>query len=91
MIERPYVKDGKDNGYLIMTGATYVWRPRGAGESVQRGRCSMWVPGWEIDHRTPVSMGGSDNIVNLQLLCRECHREKTGRERSIASVRLGDR
>ena len=44
------------------------------------------VWGWEIDHITPVSMGGSDDIPNLQLLCKECHKEKTGRERSIASV-----
>ena len=43
------------------------------------------VRGWEIDHITPVSMSGSDDIGNLQLLCKECHKEKTGRERSNAS------
>ena len=44
------------------------------------------VRGWEVDHITPVSMGGSDDVGNLQLLCKECHQEKTGQERSIASV-----
>ena len=44
------------------------------------------VRGWEVDHITPVSMGGSDDMGNLQLLCKECHHEKTGRERSITSV-----
>ena len=46
------------------------------------------VRGWEVDHITPVSLGGSDDIGNLQLLCKECHKEKTGRERCIAA---GDR
>lgn len=45
--------------------------------------------GWEVDHITPVSMGGSDDIENLQLLCKECHQEKTGREQSIGSVDWG--
>jgi len=31
----------------------------------------------EVDHKTPLSLGGKDEWVNLQLLHRHCHDEKT--------------
>ncbi|MEU5382663.1 HNH endonuclease [Kitasatospora cineracea] len=31
----------------------------------------------EVDHRIPVSRGGSWELENLQTLCRPCHRRKT--------------
>ncbi len=31
----------------------------------------------EVDHKTPISKGGKDEWVNLQLLHRHCHDEKT--------------
>jgi hypothetical protein len=34
----------------------------------------------EIDHIKPVSMGGSDDLDNLQVLCRECNLGKGARE-----------
>jgi 5-methylcytosine-specific restriction protein A len=34
----------------------------------------------EVDHRTPLALGGSDDPSNLQWLCIECHRLKTQRE-----------
>lgn len=34
----------------------------------------------EVDHRTPLAEGGSDDAENLQWLCIECHRLKTQRE-----------
>jgi 5-methylcytosine-specific restriction protein A len=34
----------------------------------------------EVDHRTPLALGGSDHVSNLQWLCIECHRQKTQRE-----------
>ena len=30
----------------------------------------------QIDHKKPVSFGGSDNLRNLQLLCEDCNKEK---------------
>lgn len=35
----------------------------------------------ELDHILTVSIGGSDDISNLQLLCHKCHCEKTRQER----------
>jgi 5-methylcytosine-specific restriction enzyme A len=35
----------------------------------------------EIDHVVPIENGGSEQDDNLQLLCTECHRKKTARDR----------
>ena len=35
-------------------------------------------PGTDIDHVIPVSKGGQTDLLNLQLLCRTCHRQKSG-------------
>lgn len=42
--------------------------------------------GSEVDHVVPLSEGGTNNLDNLQCICRSCHREKT-REESIRAVR----
>lgn len=36
----------------------------------------------EIDHIKPLSAGGLDHISNLQLLCKECHYDKTNEEQA---------
>jgi len=41
------------------------------------GFCS---PAQEVDHIKPKSRGGTDDLVNLQGLCRPCHKAKTQRE-----------
>ncbi len=32
---------------------------------------------WEVDHVTPLCVGGGDTPDNLQILCKACHAEKT--------------
>lgn len=31
---------------------------------------------WEVDHRVPLSHGGSENLRNLQPMCIPCNRAK---------------
>jgi RNA-directed DNA polymerase len=35
---------------------------------------------FEVDHIVPKWMGGSDALIDLQLLHRHCHDQKTARE-----------
>ncbi|MBN8431820.1 HNH endonuclease [Microbulbifer salipaludis] len=36
--------------------------------------------GTECDHKVPRSRGGSDDVSNLQWLCKSCHARKTAQE-----------
>lgn len=36
--------------------------------------------GFELDHIIPLSEGGDNNKTNFQILCLECHRQKTAEE-----------
>jgi hypothetical protein len=38
--------------------------------------------GFEVDHIIPVRRGGGDNPKNLQLLCHDCHVEKSMEDRT---------
>lgn len=42
----------------------------------------------EVDHKVPLSEGGGNDLDNLWLLCRECHKRKTSGERSARLKRL---
>ena len=43
--------------------------------------CSKQLPAWfEVDHVTKLEYGGSNNIENLEALCRDCHGKKTAME-----------
>jgi hypothetical protein len=35
---------------------------------------------WDIDHVTPLADGGADDSDNMQLLCGNCHQDKSRRE-----------
>jgi hypothetical protein len=54
-----------------------VFRKDRCGASMQRGKygkTEKW--GWEIDHKKPVSAGGTDDLSNLQPLQWENNRHK---------------
>jgi 5-methylcytosine-specific restriction endonuclease McrA len=44
------------------------------------------------DHRIPDQMGGEPTLENCQVICRECDRDKTGRDQSdIAKAKRRER
>ncbi len=53
--------------------------------SEQAWRCAvcagMLSHVFEVDHKTPLFMGGDNSDSNLQALCRECHGKKTSLDR----------
>lgn len=54
--------------------------------------CSILVDEhYEIDHRVPLHLGGSNAASNLALLCSRCHKHKTRTERiqNEASLSIG--
>lgn len=43
--------------------------------------CNKQLPAWfEVDHVMKLEYGGSNNIDNLEALCRDCHGKKTALE-----------
>jgi 5-methylcytosine-specific restriction endonuclease McrA len=43
--------------------------------------CAKQLPAWfEVDHVVKLEYGGSNNIDNLEALCRDCHGKKTALE-----------
>ena len=43
--------------------------------------CKKQLPAWfEVDHVIKLEYGGSNNINNLEALCRDCHGKKTALE-----------
>lgn len=41
--------------------------------------CGATSGPWEIDHRVPISLGGTNRLSNLALSCVECNRRKGAR------------
>ena len=50
-------------------------------------RAGRPTPATEVDHVTPKAEGGTDELGNLQSICRECHADKTAREAARAQGR----
>ena len=58
-------------------------------------RCGNWFPKSEIDvdHRIPKRHGGTDDLYNLQAMCKHCNRSKnsnvTGGEIAQTAIMAG--
>lgn len=74
---------------------SYKARKRGAGGShsgqdiktlfiLQKGRCAHCRAsiqnGYHVDHMKPLSKGGSNDRLNLQLLCKRCNLSKSDKD-----------
>lgn len=60
--------------YMSFTATAWLW-------VLQNGKCPCckkpitWTTGWSKHHIIPKSLGGTDALINLQLLHPECHRQ----------------
>ena len=44
--------------------------------------CGIIHPKMEIDHKMPISRGGTNHLSNLQLLCQPCNRSKWAKDQA---------
>ena len=43
--------------------------------------CKIKLPAWfEVDHKVRLEYGGTNEVSNLEALCRDCHGKKTASE-----------
>jgi len=74
-------------GSTTKRGYGHVWRKiraqvleRDAYLCVACKQAGRFVPATDVDHIMPKSKGGTDELENLQSLCKKCHRTKTANE-----------
>jgi hypothetical protein len=53
--------------------------------------CEMVCDYLEIDHIVPLASGGSNDLLNLQCLCKDCHLKKTKEEKELGAYKIKDR
>ncbi|KAB0981247.1 HNH endonuclease [Cronobacter sakazakii] len=61
---------------------------RGKGLCQSCKRLGVIRPGSSVDHIVAKAHGVSDDIINLECICSECHTAKTARERSAKPKHL---
>ena len=72
------------------SGQAFSWIDAGRGQT-EDGIAFCWTyqrSFLELDHAVPLSVGGTNDVDNLQLLCHDCHKKKTSAERSLRLKRL---
>lgn len=78
--ERRMMNSG-NNGAKRSVGETkkkYV----AANQGWKCAKCSNQLSAWfEVDHKLSLEHGGTNEVSNLEALCRECHGEKTAMSR----------
>lgn len=51
-------------------------------------KCTRKIPhsdDWDLDHITPLSLGGTNDDSNMQVLCSWCHGDKTSIDTATAA------
>ncbi|MFI2810153.1 HNH endonuclease [Microbulbifer sp. JSM ZJ756] len=86
----------KRKGTDTERGYGYRWRKRRLVViRKDKGLCQsclkagLAVQGSHVDHIKPKAQGGTDDLENLQLLCKPCHLRKTAQEGGGARGRGG--
>ncbi|MFJ9583234.1 HNH endonuclease [Streptomyces acidicola] len=66
----------------VYSGAARLRALVGIRGGARCARCGSLVlaDALDVDHMQPLALGGEDTDGNVQPLCRECHREKTGED-----------
>lgn len=60
-----------------------MWRDQGICRCAECVRLGRLRPAHDVDHVLPKAQGGTDDPANLVAINRECHREKSLRERGM--------
>jgi hypothetical protein len=72
---------------VVMGYDPNVWRKDFAGAWIRKDHYGKeWNYGWEIDHLTPVSRGGSDQLVNLIPMHWKNNRQKSDNYPEFESI-----
>lgn len=67
-----------DKGHIVRGRNPEVFRKDDEGNLIRKASYgTQGKYGWEIDHKNPVSRGGSDNLRNLRPLHWKENREKS--------------
>jgi 5-methylcytosine-specific restriction endonuclease McrA len=83
--------DQQGRSYRIGRGGRKIYKRKRLGERIrkvvaasQQWRChdcnELLSASFEVDHVLPVSQGGTNDLSNLNALCRNCHGERTSRQ-----------
>ena len=71
----------KRGGRYLRTVNLQVRDKRAKGLCEECLRLGFVTAGCDVDHIKSKAKGGTDDLENLQLLCKECHKKKTQEEK----------